>query len=197
MNAVIGGKCTCKSMHVVLQSGSNVILKRMNRKYTRQIFMDTIDRLRTACPTFTFTTDIIVGFPGETEEDFADTLEVMKEVKFAKVHMFPYSERPRTRAASMPNKVTPDVIKERKQQVLRLSEQYGFELRSNYVGQRMTVLIETGDKMHPGQVAGHTDNFLMVWIPDAGYRPNELVTVDLIDNTPDGLIGKVVSNSDD
>ncbi len=103
------------SMHIVLQSGSNVILKRMNRKYTRQIFMETVEKLKAANPDFSFTTDIIVGFPGETDADFADTLEVMDQVKFAKVHMFPYSERPRTRAALMPNKVSPDVIKERKQ----------------------------------------------------------------------------------
>lgn len=193
LEAIISGKRTCKSMHVVLQSGSNVILKRMNRKYTRQIFMDTVDRLRNACPSFTFTTDIIVGFPGETDEDFADTLSVMKEVKFAKVHMFPYSERPRTRAALMPNKVPQDIIKARKQEVLRLSEQHAFELRHHYVGQRVTILTERGDKTRPGEIAGHTDNFLMVWIPDAGYQPNQLITVDLISNTPEGLIGHVVS----
>jgi MiaB-like tRNA modifying enzyme len=195
LEAVINGKHTCKSMHVVLQSGSNVILKRMNRKYTRQIFMDTVDRLRHACPDFTFTTDIIVGFPGETDEDFEDTLKVMRDVKFAKVHMFPFSPRPRTRAALMPNKVSQDVIKARKQEVLRLSEQLAFDLRQTYVGRRMTILTESGDKSRPGEIAGHTDNFLMVWIPDSGYKPNQLVEVDLIANTPDGLIGRVVKSS--
>ncbi len=94
LDAVINGKKTCHSMHIVLQSGSNVVLKRMNRKYTRQMFMESIERLQAASPRFTFTTDIIVGFPGETERDFQETLEVMEEVKFAKVHMFPYSDRP-------------------------------------------------------------------------------------------------------
>lgn len=195
LNAVINGKHTCKSMHVVLQSGSNVILKRMNRKYTRQIFMDTIDRLRHACPDFTFTTDIIVGFPGETQADFEDTLSVMKEVKFAKVHMFPYSERPRTRAALMPNKVPQEIIKARKQEVLRYSEQIAFELREAYVGREMTILTESGDKSRPGQISGHTDNFLMVWVPDAGYQVNQLLKVKLIANTPDGLIGSVIEKS--
>ena len=92
-------------MHVVLQSGSNVILKRMNRKYTRQIFLETVERLKGACPDFTFTTDVIVGFPGETEADFQDSLDVVQSVQFAKVHMFPFSPRPRTRAAIMPNQV--------------------------------------------------------------------------------------------
>jgi len=192
LGAIINGKNTCKSMHVVLQSGSNVILKRMNRKYTRQMFMDTVDRLRGACADFTFTTDIIVGFPGETDVDFAETLEVMREVKFAKVHMFPYSDRPRTRSALMPNKVPPEIIKARKQEVLRLSEQIAFELRQNYVGRQMSVLTENGDKTRPGEISGHTDNFLQVWIPDSNYGPNAIVDVELVENTPDGLIGKVL-----
>lgn len=191
IDAIVNGKHTCHSMHIVLQSGSNVILKRMNRKYTRQVFMSTIDRLRQVCPDFTFTTDIIVGFPGETEADFADTLAVMKEVKFAKVHMFPYSDRPRTRAALMPNKVPHDVIKQRKQQVMRLAEQTAYELRQNYIGRTMTILTEGGDKARPGEIAGHTDNFLMVWIPDAGFSPNQLVEVELVANTPEGLLGIV------
>lgn len=195
LDAIINGKNTCKSMHIVLQAGSNVILKRMNRKYTRQIFMDTVDRLRQACPDFTFTTDIIVGFPGETDGDFEETLEVMREVKFAKVHMFPYSERPRTRAATMPNKVPQEVIRERKQQVLRLSEQIAYELREKYVGRRMVILTESGDKDRPGEIMGHTDNFLPVWIPEEGFTANQLVTVDLISNSPQGLIGKVVQIS--
>lgn len=191
LDAIINGKTTCRSMHVVLQSGSNVILKRMNRKYTRQIFMDTADRLRSACPDFTFTTDVIVGFPGETEIDFEDTLAVMRELKFAKVHMFPYSERPRTRAALMPNKVPAEVIKHRKQIVMRVAEQTAFELREQYVGKRMKVLTERGDKMRLGEISGHTDNFLMVWLPDSGVGPNELVEVELTANTPEGLIGRI------
>lgn len=194
LNTVIHGKTTCKSMHIVLQAGSNVVLKRMNRKYTRQIFMDTVDRLRNACPDFTFTTDIIVGFPGETESDFEDTLAIMREVKFAKVHMFPYSERPRTRAALMPNKVPSDVIKARKQAVLQLSEQIAYELRDQYVGREMTILTESEDKDRPGEISGHTDNFLMVWVPNAGYQSNQILNVKLLANTPAGLIGSVIES---
>ncbi len=106
-DAILNGKNTCPSMHIVLQSGSNVILKRMNRKYTREIFLEAVDRLKKARPDFTFTTDVIVGFPGESERDFQDTLDVMEHVRFAKVHMFPYSVRKRTRAALYPNKIAP------------------------------------------------------------------------------------------
>lgn len=187
MNAVVNGKKTCHSMHVVLQSGSNVILKRMNRKYTRQVFMETVDRLRKAAPDFTFTTDVIVGFPGETEADFQETLEVMREVKFAKVHMFPYSERPRTRAALYPNKVNPTTMNQRKQEILRAAEQIAFEMRAPYVGSTMTVLTEQA-----GRAFGHTENFLPVWIEGATLEANQIVTVELIENRADGLVGRVV-----
>lgn len=188
-NAILHGKNTCPSMHVVLQSGSNVILKRMNRKYTRQIFLETVTRLRAANPDFTFTTDVIVGFPGETDVDHEETLQVMREVRFAKVHMFPYSERPRTRAALYPNKVPPEIIRKRKQEVLALAEQIAFDLRQDYVGRTMSVLTENGGDA----VTGHTSNFLQVLLPGSSLPQNSLVQVELIENTPQGLIGKVIS----
>ena len=178
IEAVIHGKKTCHSFHIVLQAGSNVTLKRMNRKYTKQIFLDTIARLKKASPDFTFTTDIIVGFPGETEQDFQETLDVMREVKFAKVHMFPYSARKRTRAALFPNPVPLTVIQERKQIILRESERLSYALREQYVGKTMKVLIETDN-------FGHTENFLPVFCQ--GER-NSIVEVRCVENSPEGLI---------
>lgn len=191
-DAILNGRNTCPSMHIVLQSGSNVILKRMNRKYTRQIFLDTVERLRAACPDFTVTTDIIVGFPGETETDFEDTLAVMRDVKFAKVHMFPYSDRPRTRAALMPNKVPQDVMKTRKQEVLRTAEQIAFELRENFIGRNLSVLTESPDNDHPDTIIGHSANFLPVLIENCNLTANELVDVEILRNSPKGLIGKMI-----
>jgi threonylcarbamoyladenosine tRNA methylthiotransferase MtaB len=152
--------------------------------------MNTVDRLRKACPDFSFTTDIIVGFPGESEADFAETLEVMREVNFAKVHMFPYSERPRTKSATFVDKVPQDVIMRRKQQLLRMAEVISFDLRQQYVGRRMTVLTEARDSQ--GMLTGHTENFLQVQIANDTIPPNTLVEVDLLENTPTGLIGKIV-----
>lgn len=177
-------KTTCPSMHIVLQSGSNVTLKKMNRKYTRQVFLKTIERLKAIKPTFTFTTDVIVGFPGETEQDLQETLDVMSQVKFAKVHMFPYSERPRTKAAQYPNKVPEDVIKERKERVLRASELHSFELRQTFLNQTMKVLIEGKEGF------GHTENFLPVYVQGEGFVQNQIVDVLLIENNALGLIGK-------
>lgn len=183
MEAILNGKNTCHSLHIVLQSGSNVVLKRMNRKYTRQIFMETIEKLQKADPHFTFTTDVIVGFPGETEADFEETLGVMREVQFAKVHMFPYSPRERTRAAQYPNQVAQSIMDIRKAKVLQKAEEHAYQLREKYVGQRMSVLTESGK-------GGHTENFLMVLLPNEEHAPNTLVDVELIANTPEGLIGR-------
>jgi threonylcarbamoyladenosine tRNA methylthiotransferase MtaB len=191
-DAILNGRKTCHSMHIVLQSGSNVVLKRMNRKYTRQVFLDTVERMRNASPDFTFTTDVIVGFPGETETDFAETLDVMQEVKFAKVHMFPYSERPRTRAALFTNKVPHNVIKERKQILLRKAERIGFELREQFVSRKMKVLTESVGSSPEGYVSGHSENFLTVLIKSDNLSANQIVEVELVTNTPEGLIGRLL-----
>lgn len=187
-DAVLQSKHTCPSMHVVLQSGSNTILKRMNRKYTREIFLETVDRLRSANPDFTFTTDVIVGFPGESELDFQDTLSIMDYVRFAKVHMFPYSPRPRTRAALYPNRVAPALVNERKQQVLRLSEEHAYFLREKYIGRILPVLIEKAEDVS----SGHTENFLQVLSMDKNLKSNDLVKMHLYGNTPEGLLGRIV-----
>jgi threonylcarbamoyladenosine tRNA methylthiotransferase MtaB len=192
LDVIVNGKHTCQSMHIVLQSGSNAVLKRMNRKYTKQMFFKTVERLKEASPDFTFTTDLIVGFPGETEADFQDSLEVMQEVQFAKVHMFPYSKRERTRAALYKEQVPSDVIKERKRRVLELDAQCRFELCGQYLGRTMQILAEGGDS---DWLEGHTDNFLPVKIPAGHFVPNQLLDVQLVENRPDGLIGEVVTHA--
>jgi threonylcarbamoyladenosine tRNA methylthiotransferase MtaB len=192
-DAILNGKRTCHSMHVVLQSGSNVILKRMNRKYTREIFLDTVEKLLRSSPDFTFTTDVIVGFPGESEVDFQDTLGIMEQVRFVKVHMFPYSERKRTRAALYPNKIPVQTINERKQKLLRLAEKIAFDRRAQFVGRTMAILTEKDEGLMDGLISGHTENFLSVCMPKADVHPNTLIEVELIENSPKGLIGKLIT----
>lgn len=191
LKAVINGKNTCPSMHIVLQAGSNTVLKRMNRKYTKQQFYDSVTKLKNACPDFTFTTDVIVGFPGETEQEFEETLEVIQTVKFAKVHMFPFSVRPGTRAARMTNQLPYAVIQERKERVLRLAEKVAFELRNEFLGRIFPVLIE-GKEDDGEYLTGHTPNFLPVLVPKHGIAQNNIVNVKLIQNTPKGCIGEIV-----
>ncbi len=180
LDVIMNGKRTCHSMHIVLQSGSNVVLKRMNRKYTRQMFQEAWERLLAADPHFTCTTDVIVGFPGETEADFEETLDMVRQVRFAKVHMFPYSPRERTRAALYPGKVADEVKAERKNRLLRVAEEVAFKLRESYVGKRVEVLTESAN-------SGHTANFLPVNLPPG--RANELRMVKIIENRADGLVG--------
>lgn len=158
----------------------------MNRKYTRQIFLETCHRLRKIAPDFTFTTDVIVGFPGETEEDHLETLAVIEEIGFAKVHMFPYSPRKRTRAALYPNQIPQDVIQRRKREVLQKANETAFHKRESYVGHKLQVLTEG----HEGK--GHTANFLPVEIESPFPPRNTLLEVEIIANTPAALIGKVV-----
>lgn len=193
LDAIINGKHTCHSMHVVLQSGSNVTLKRMNRKYTRQVFFDTVDRLRKASPRFSFTTDIIVGFPGETEVDHHDTLDAIREARFIKVHSFPYSDRPGTKSSAMPNKVPSEVISRRKQEILRLSEEISWKERNSFLGQKMSILTESVSSDHPNEICGHTDNFMMVWIPSENITSNQIIDVELVENSPDGFKGKILN----
>lgn len=190
LQAVIQGKNTCPSMHIVLQAGSNTVLKRMNRKYTKQQFFDSVTKLKKACSDFTFTTDVIVGFPGETEQEFEETLEVIQTVKFAKVHMFPFSVRPGTRAARMTNQLPHEVIQERKERVLRLSEKVAFELREEFLGRTFPVLIE-GKEGEGEYLLGHTPNFIPVLVPKQGIHQNSIVNVKLIQNTPKGCIGEI------
>jgi len=188
-DAVLNGRCTCPSMHIVLQSGSNVVLKRMNRKYTKQIFIQTVEELVRLRPDFTVTTDVIVGFPGESDADFADTMDLIGALPFAKVHMFPYSKRERTRAALYPNQVPPEIMNERKQALLRLAEKKGFALRNQFVGRKMSVLLEQSEEARPGFLSGHTENFLRVWVQAGSCKPNDLIDVELVANEPDGLVG--------
>ncbi|HSX13312.1 MAG TPA: tRNA (N(6)-L-threonylcarbamoyladenosine(37)-C(2))-methylthiotransferase MtaB [Chlamydiales bacterium] len=188
-SAVLDGRATVPSMHIVLQSGSNVILKRMNRKYTRQIFIDSVERMKERNPDFTVTTDIIVGFPGETLSDHEETLDLIRSVQFAKVHMFPYSVRKRTRAALYPNKVPPDVMKQRKQELMRVAENSAFLLREKFLGRTMPVLLENDE--NNGMISGHTPNFLRVSIAKDNMLANDIVHVKLVENRPDGFVGIV------
>ena len=114
----------------------------MNRKYTRQQFMSTVERFVAKDSDFTFTTDVIVGFPGETESCFDNTISVIREVQFAKVHMFPYSLRPKTRAARFPDHVDVQVVKKRKQRLLQIADESAFALRERYLLRKMTILVE-------------------------------------------------------
>lgn len=149
----------CDHIHIPLQSGSDSILKLMNRKYDLKYFFDKIDMIRSVRPDISITTDVIVGFPGETEEMFLETMETCKNINFSKIHAFPYSERKGTKASMMDGKVPESVKHERVKKLLELSEKLEKSYYDKFKGKNKDVLIE---EVNESGSKGHTSNYLMV-----------------------------------
>ena len=149
----------CDHIHIPLQSGSDSILKLMNRKYDLKYFFDKIDMIRSVRPDISITTDVIVGFPGETEEMFLETMETCKKINFSKIHAFPYSERKGTKASMMDGKVPESVKHERVKKLLELSDSLEKSYYDKFKGKKFDVLIEEVNEFGS---KGHTSNYLMV-----------------------------------
>ncbi len=150
----------CPQFHLALQSGSNKILKSMRRRYNRKEFTYTAEKIRKKFPNATFTTDVMVGFPGETENDFNDTLDLIAKVGFLKVHVFPYSIRPGTIAAKMENQIIKSIKAKRVRKVIEISGESAKLVFENFLGTWMEVLYETKDKN--GYFEGYTSNYIPV-----------------------------------
>lgn len=149
----------CDHIHIPLQSGSDSILKLMNRKYDLKYFFDKIDMIRSVRPDISITTDVIVGFPGETEEMFLETIQTCKKINFSKIHAFPYSERKGTKASMMDGKVAESVKHERVKKLLELSDSLEKSYYDKFKGKKLDVLIE---EVSESGSKGHTSNYLMV-----------------------------------
>ena len=132
----------CRHIHLPIQSGSNRVLKRMNRKYSRKIYLEKIDELRNICSDIAITSDIIVGFPGETRADFEETLELIKKVEFDGLFAFKYSDRPNAAAARFEDKISEKEKKERLQQVLTLQSHFTIQKNKALVGSTQSILVE-------------------------------------------------------
>ena len=157
----------CHHFHLSLQSGCDETLKRMNRKYTTQEFREIVNRLRKYYKDVILTTDVIVGFPGETEEEFNKTFEFLKEIKFYKMHVFPYSKRKGTRAAEMENQVDGNIKEQRSKILIDLSNKNQKEYNLSLIGKKVEVLFEDKD----GEFyKGHTQNYILV-----KYKTNEIL----------------------
>lgn len=152
-------KKVCNHLHIPLQAGSDEILKRMNRKYDLAYYEDKINKIRGIRPDISITTDIIVGFPYETDELFSETLEFSKKMIFSKIHVFPYSIRVGTAAASMPNQVDETTKKVRVKKLMALSEKQEKEYYEKFKGKELDILVEECDN---NVSIGHTSNYLMV-----------------------------------
>ena len=149
----------CDHFHLSLQSGCTETLKRMNRRYTTEEFKEVTKRLRTKFPNAALTTDIIVGFPGETEEEFNMTYEFLKEIEFYKMHVFKYSQRKGTKAAVMPNQIDGKVKEERSKKLIELSNENEYNYNKKYIGREVEVLFEEREGEY---LKGHTTNYIVV-----------------------------------
>ena len=155
----------CSHLHLPLQSGSSRILKKMNRRYTKEQYLELVDRIRAAVPDISLTTDIIVGFPGETEEDFQETLDVVRKVRYDSAFTFIYSKRSGTPAAIMEDQVPPDVVKDRFDRLLQLVQEISRQMSSRFTGTVQEVLTEEINGQDPSLVTGRMSNNLLVHFP--------------------------------
>ncbi len=165
----------CHHFHLSLQSGCNETLKRMNRKYTTEQFRKIAKMLRDTYSDVNLTTDIIVGFPGETEEEFKKTYEFLKEISFYKMHIFKYSPRKGTRAAVMKNQIDGSVKEERSKKLIELSNQNEFKYNKNCIGKEIEVLFEEEKE---GIYQGHTQNYILVHYKSEEKIENEILKVE-------------------
>ena len=161
-------------LHMPLQSGSPSVLKRMRRKYNVNDFINKVEKIREARPDIAITTDVIVGFPGETEEEFNETVDLIKRVIFAELHVFPFSAREGTPAYDMPDQVDAQIKAKRVQILLELSEQLKENYRKQFIGKELEVIVEEKNKQ-TGLMIGHSSNYLL-----------------LEDDLPESSVGKIV-----
>lgn len=162
-------------LHIPLQAGSNHILKEMNRRYTREEFIEMVNNIKKLRPGISLSTDIIVGFPGETDEDFNDTLELSKEVGFSKIHVFPYSDRTGTVASRMKNKVDGNIKKQRVHKLMELSNELERQYFEENLNKEVEVLIEEEKE---GNFYGFTSNYIPLKL-QGNYNINEIYKINL------------------
>jgi threonylcarbamoyladenosine tRNA methylthiotransferase MtaB len=169
-------KRLCRHFHLSLQSGSDAVLKRMKRRYTASDYQQAVASIREAVPEAAITTDIIVGFPGETDEEFQESYNLAKQMEFARIHVFTYSPRPGTKAAAMPDQVGDKVKRERSRKMLALARTCLRDFRLKFLGKTLMVLWE---KQTNGVWSGLTDNYIRVYAKSDRDLSNKLLPVKL------------------
>lgn len=189
INLIKNNKIMAKHLHIPLQSGSDKILSLMGRRYDLNFFKEKIKEIRDNIPDISITTDLILGFPDETEEDYQETLNTLNEIKFTKIHTFPYSVRKGTKAASMDNQVKEEIKKQRVKEVIKLSCLYEEVFYNGYIGKTVEVLTEEKDNY----TLSHTSNYLSIIINDK-IENNKIINVKITKLENNKLIGSVVND---
>ena len=186
--ALSGFQNLCPQFHLSMQSGCDTVLARMKRKYNTEEYMESLERLRNAFPGCAITTDMIVGFPGETEEEFEKSLSFIRQCRFADMHIFPYSRRPGTPAAEMPGQL-PNAVKEaRSHRAIAVAQDMSRCYHQELLGTTQAVLVEGMEGEHS---VGHAMNYVKIYIPGA-YPRNEIQTVAVKSLYGDGVTGEVI-----
>lgn len=176
----------CPHLHIPLQSGSDKILGKMNRRYTYGQFIRLVGHIRKKLPDFSLTTDILVGFPGEQEKDFKNTIEAIKEIQPARAHIFPYSRRKHTAAYNFRGHIPQAIILQRLNVLKEIVGETGFEYRKRFLGKRLYVLIENELDKKSKLLKGYSENYILVLLEDKRKDlKNKIVPVKITDVTPD------------
>ena len=181
----------CKYFHLPLQSGSDKVLKDMNRKYTQEKYLERVSKLREEIPEIAISTDIIVGYPTETEEDFEKTLDVCRKVGYDTAFTFKYSPRPKTRAAKL-KPIDDDIVQDRFDRLLDVLYPIFYEKNKTYMGKTVEVLLESESKNNPEVLTGRTDDYKLVHVKADKDMIGEIVKVKITDNTSFTISGELV-----
>lgn len=189
INIIKNEKRVCHHLHLPLQSGSDAVLKSMNRHYRLRQYKDLIAMLRKKIPNLALTTDLIVGFPGETEENFKETLNTLHELKFSAIHVFPFSKRTGTPAAMYPNQITNEEKKKRVHRVQELEKKISKEFRCEFLNKIVHVLAENKKEEY---FEGFSDEYIRVTIKGENVKRGHLYSVIVEEVTDEGLIGRVI-----
>ncbi|MDE5936673.1 MAG: MiaB/RimO family radical SAM methylthiotransferase, partial [Ruminococcus sp.] len=181
-----------KHLHLPLQSGSSDVLNRMNRRYTAENYLETVDYIRSKDPEFSLTTDLIVGFPNESDEDFNATINIIKQVKYDNIYSFIYSKRSGTKAAEMPDFVSDKIKSQRMRELLEIQREISSENYRRFIGKRMRVLVDDVSKKREGYVSGKSNEFIIVEFEGDKSFIGQFVDVEITDSMNWAVRGRII-----
>ncbi|MDE6102734.1 MAG: MiaB/RimO family radical SAM methylthiotransferase, partial [Ruminococcus sp.] len=181
-----------KHLHLPVQSGSNSVLDRMNRRYTVEQYLETVDYIRSRDPEFSLTTDLIVGFPNETDEEFEATLDIIRRVKYDNIYSFIYSRRTGTKAADMEDLTSESVKGQRMRKLLEVQREISSENYRRFIGKKMRVLVDGISKKHDGYVTGKSDEFIIAEFEGDISMTGKFVEIEVTDAMNWAVTGRMI-----
>ncbi len=192
ITTIAAGTNLCEHIHLPIQAGNNAILQRMNRKYTKEYYISRLDKIRELIPGVSITTDLIVGFPGESENDFSDTLGLVEQSDFSQAYTFMFSKRSGTQAAEMTGQIPLDIKKRRLQDLMNLQKDKSLKWRQNMLGKNYEILVEGTSKTNANRLTGRTrGNELVVFVGNSSII-GTLVNVKILEAGPWTLLGELI-----